>query len=743
MPAVSQTPAAPAAEWPVANLPPRGGRRRSPSILQMEAAECGAVALAMVLGHHGRQVPLAEMRQACGVSRDGSKAAGILRAARRYGLEARGFRRPAAELTSMPFPMILFWNNNHFVVLEGFSGRDGRRYAINDPALGRRSLSRAELEDAYSGICLVFRPTASFTPGATTPGLTGTLRDRLRLARGAFLALCLVVVAAILPGLLVPIFSKVFVDRVLLGGFDDWVAPLLLGMALTALLRGLLSWMQNSLLARIAAQISLTSATGFVWHLLRLPVGFFAQRRIGDLSVRVNANDRVANLLAGDLANGLIGLVSMAFFLAVMAGFHPGLALAVLAAAVLNLLALAAVSRQREDGGRRLLKDEAMLRANTAAGIQLIEPLKAGGLEPDFFARWSGSQVDYLQTRQRLDLLTAAAGLVPALSGALTTALVIGLGGWLVLQGSLTVGAVVAFQSLASSFLAPTRSLVRLGSDLQTIRGDVARIEDVLAEAPSPRLAATDQALGMPGEAEARSRGLLELREVSFGYHRHEPPLLDRLSLRIAPGSRVALVGGSGSGKSTIGRLLCGVNEPWSGAVLLDGVDLREISHQRLAGALSWVDQDVVLFEGTVRDNITLWDETVPDEALMRALADAAILDVVEARPGGLDGRLAENGADLSGGQRQRLEIARALAGNPAVLVLDEATSALDPVTEQEIDRALRRRGCTCIVIAHRLSTIRDADEIILLDRGRIQERGTHEALLARGGAYARLIGAE
>lgn len=384
-----------------------------------------------------------------------------------------------------------------------------------------------------------------------------------------------------------------------------------------------------------------------------------------------------------------------------------------------------------------------MLRATTAAGIQLIEPLKAGGLEPDFFARWAGVQANYLQTRQRLDVLTATVTVVPTLTAALTTAAVIGYGGWLALQGAITVGGVVAFQSLAASFLTPTRSLVRLGSDLQTIRGDVARIDDVLGEAPAERLADTSRALGAASEAPPRPRGLVELRGMTFGYHRHEKPLLEGLDLTIPPGSRVALVGGSGSGKSTIGRLICGVAEPWAGEVRLDGVPLGELGHQGLAASLAWVDQEVFLFEGPVRDNVSLWDPTLPERALVRALEDAQILDVVQARPGGLDARLAENGADLSGGQRQRLEIARALAGDPAVVVLDEATSALDPITEQQIDQALRRRGCTCVIIAHRLSTIRDCDEIIVLERGRIVQRGTHEALLEAGGAYARLIRAE
>jgi NHLM bacteriocin system ABC transporter peptidase/ATP-binding protein len=731
------------AAWPAPNLPRRGGRRRTPLVLQMEATECGAVALAMVLGHHGRFVPLAEMREACGVSRDGSKASGILRAARHYGLEGKGFRRDAAGLAALPFPMILFWNANHFVVLEGFSPAGGGRYLLNDPATGPCSVPRAEFEASYSGICLVFRPGPGFGRAAAPRRVAGLLGGRLRPVRGAFLAVCLVAVAAILPGLLLPAFAKVFVDRVLLGGFEDWVRPLLLGMALTALFRGVLAWMEQALLARIAAQVALAHAAAFVWHLLRLPAGFFAQRRVGDLALRVHANERVAALLAGDLAASLVGLLGMAVFLAAMLALQPVLALVVLAGAAVNLLALAAAARRQDEGSRRLLKQEALLRATTAAGIQLIEPLKASGQEADFFARWAGAQAAHLDARQRLDALGAAVGLVPALVAALVAAAVIGLGGWLVLAGQITVGGIVAFQSLAASFLAPTQRLVRLGGDLQRIRGDVARIDDVLAEAPAAALAGTGAVLGGEADAEGRPQGALELRRVTFGYHRQEPPLLEEVSLVIRPGSRVALVGGSGSGKSTLGRLITGLEAPWSGEVLLDGRPLASLGHQRRAAALAAVDQEVVLFEGTVRENVALWDPTLPERSLVRALADAAILDVVQARPGGLDARLAENGADLSGGQRQRLEIARALAGDPAVLVLDEATSALDPLTELAIDRALRRRGCTCVIIAHRLSTIRDCDEIVVLDRGRVVERGTHEALLAAGGAYARLIHAE
>lgn len=725
--------------WPAPNLGARGRKRfRTPPVLQMEATECGAAALAIILAYYGRWVPLAELRIACGVSRDGSKASNVLRAARAYGLEAHGYRRELAELFALPFPLIVFWNFNHFLVVEGVDQKR-RKFWLNDPAMGPRTVTLEEFDSSFTGICLVFRPTPQLQRNEGPPRAIGTLLSRLTGSRATFAALLLATLAIVVPRTVIPAFTKVFVDDVLLANHTSWINALLIGMSLVAIAHGALIWLQRMMLARLEIHMALDSSARFFWHILRLPIDFYQQRRAGDVAVRVNANDRVAKLLAGELANSLIGVLSMTFFAAVMLAYDPLLCAVAVAAGGINLLALRVVARRRENASRRLLKDEAMLRAASSAGILSIETLKSSGIESDFFARWAGVQANYLENRQRLDFVTAIVSASPTLVSALTTAAIIGVGGYRVLEGVISIGSIVALQSVAQSFLQPTNSMVRLGSDVQTIKGDLTRIEDVLnyptGSAPTP--AAANAA------TPHRVHGMLEFRDVTFGFSRFEPPLIEGFSLTVRPGQRIALVGGSGSGKSTLARIACGLYRPWSGEVLLDGVPLDQFDRARFASAIAWVDQEIFLFDGSVRENIGLWDPSIDDADVIKALGDAAVLEVIEARPRRIDSRVLEAGANFSGGQRQRLEIARALAGNPAVLILDEATSALDPLVEKQIDENIRRRGCTCIIVAHRLSTIRDADEIIVLERGRIVERGTHEALVAAAGAYFKLVQSE
>jgi NHLM bacteriocin system ABC transporter peptidase/ATP-binding protein len=730
----------PVEAWPAPNLPPGGHKRfRTPPVLQMENTECGAAALAIILAYYGRWAPLAELRIACGVSRDGSKASNVLRAARAYGLEARGYRRELAELYALPFPLIVFWNFNHFLVVEGVDRKRGK-FWLNDPATGPRTVTLEEFDAAFTGVCLVFRPTPQFQRNEGPPRVVSTLLSRLTGSRVTFAALLIATLAIVVPRTVIPAFTKVFVDDILLADHKSWLNALLIGMAFIAAAHGALTWLQRNMLARLEIHLSLESSARFFWHILRLPIDFYQQRRAGDVGIRVNANDRVAKLLAGELANSMIGVLSMAFFAAVMLTYDPLLCAVAVVAGGVNLLALRAVAQRRENASRRLLKDEAMLRAASAAGILSMETLKSSGIETDFFARWSGVQANYLENRQRLDFVTAIVSAAPSLVSALTTAAIIGVGGYRVLQGVISIGSIVALQSVAQSFLQPTNSMVRLGSDVQQIKGDLARIDDVLnyptGSAPTPEPTKADA-------APQRVRGMLEFRDVTFGYSRYEPPLVEGFSLTVRPGQRIALVGGSGSGKSTLARIACGLHRPWSGEVLLDGVPLDRIDRARFASAIAWVDQEIFLFDGSVRENIGLWDSSIDDADVIRALADAAVLDVIEARPGRIDSRVLEAGANFSGGQRQRLEIARALSGNPAILILDEATSALDPLVEKRIDENIRRRGSTCIIVAHRLSTIRDADEIIVLERGRIVERGTHEALVAAAGTYFKLVQSE
>ena len=713
--------------------------RRSPTVLQMEGVECGAAALAIILAYHGRWIPLEEVRVTCGVTRDGSKASNMVKAARGYGLLARGFKKEPAALRSLPLPAILHWNFNHFVVLDGF--RKGRVF-LNDPATGPREVSEEELDQAFTGVVMTFEPGPEFQRLGDPPRLIPALRRRLEGSRAALAFVLLAGLALAVPGLVVPVFSKIFVDSVLLENRRDWLGPLLLAMGLAALLTGLLTWIQQVYLLRLETRMAVGSSSGFLWHILRLPTEFFNQRYAGDISSRVAINDRVAQLLSRDLATNVLGALMVVFFAIVLFQYDAVLTLVGIGVASLNVVALRYVSRRRVDGNRRLGQDQGKLLGTAIGGLQTIETLKATGGESDLFARWAGFQAKVVNGQQELERYSQILDAVPPLLSAVNTALILGLGGLRVMNGSLSLGGLVAFQLMMAAFISPINRLVSLGGRLQTVEGDMNRLDDVLRYRIDPS-AGSRAGEPAPAGGAVRLHGLLELREISFGYSRLDPALIEGLNLTLKPGSRIALVGSSGSGKSTVSRLVTGLYEPWSGEIRFDGHLRREAPPGVLTTSLAVVDQNVFLFEGTVRENLTLWDATVPLPEVVAAAKDACIHDDIAARPGGYDSQVEEGGANWSGGQRQRLEIARALVGRPSILVLDEATSALDPSTERRIDGNLRRRGCTCLIVAHRLSTIRDADEIIVLDKGQVVQRGTHDELKALEGPYARLIGAE
>ncbi|HYG62734.1 MAG TPA: NHLP family bacteriocin export ABC transporter peptidase/permease/ATPase subunit [Thermoanaerobaculia bacterium] len=712
---------------------------RSPTVLQMEAVECGAAALAIVLAHHGRWVPLEELRIACGVSRDGSKASNIVKAARQYGLEAKGYKQEPQSLRKHRPPMILHWNFNHFVVLDGFHKGQVR---INDPGMGPRVVTEEELDQAFTGVVLTFKPGASFEKSGEAPRLVPALRRRLTGAAAALAFVILAGLALVIPGLVIPSFSKVFVDGVLLEGRRDWLPPLLLGMGAAALVTGVLTWLQQTYLLRLETRMAVAGSSRFLWHVLRLPAEFFSQRFAGDISSRVAINDRVAQLLSRDLATNALGALMIAFFAVVLVQYDPVLTLVGIAVVSLNVVALRFVSRKRVDGNRRLVQDQGKLVGTAIGGLQTIETLKATGGESDLFTRWAGYQAKVVNGRQELERYTQLLDAVPPMLTAVNTALILGIGGLRVMNGDLTLGGLVAFQLLMVSFVTPVNRLVSLGGRLQMVEGDMNRLDDVLRYRLDDSVKAGEDPR-LLAEAPVKLTGHLELRGVSFGYSRLDPPLIEDFDLLLRPGSRVALVGGSGSGKSTLAKLVTGLYRPWSGEILLDGRPRADLPGTVVANSMAVVDQNVFLFEGTVRENLTLWDSTLPLPEVVAAAKDACIHEEIAARPGGYNSPVEEGGANWSGGQRQRLEIARALVGRPTLLVLDEATSALDPLTEAAIDENLRRRGCTCLIIAHRLSTIRDADEIIVLDKGKVVQRGTHDELKGVEGSYSRLISTE
>jgi NHLM bacteriocin system ABC transporter peptidase/ATP-binding protein len=706
-------------------------RARTPTILQIEAAECGAAALGMVLGHYGRHIPLETLRRQCGISRDGAKASNLLKAARSYGLVAKGLKAEPEHLGSLQMPCVAFVDFCHFLVVEGV-GRD--RVYLNDPASGRRRVRMAEFDAMFTGVVLTFEPGQDFAASDERPSLAAALVARTSGARLAVLYVLLASLALVLPGLVLPVMARAFVDYVLVRELNDWLGPIVIGMALTALLRFVLLELRGLVLTRAETRLAVDGARDMFLHMLRLPIAFFGSRFAGEVAGRLDLSDGLASLLTGQVAQVVLNLFTASFFFVLMLAYDPAIAWAVLALSLVNLAAILFTARANADAHRRLSIDAGKLSGVALAGVRDIETFKAAGAEGAFFARWSGLHANVVNATQAIARRQAILGAVPPLLGALTTAVVLVLGGWRIMDAGMTVGSLVALQTLAASFTAPVVALTDLGTRLQEIRSFTERTDDVLRHPIEP------EGSNIATEALAVQGGMVSVRNASYGHLPLEPPLLSDFSLDLPEGGSVALVGPSGSGKSTLGRLIAGLYPPDSGIIAIGGRPLCDWPRAARADALAYIDQDIMLFEGSVRENLSLWDDSLAEAQIVRAAQDALIHDVIAARPGGYDSHVEEGGRNFSGGQRQRLEIARALATDPRILVMDEATSALDADTEAAIMANLRARGTTLVLIAHRLSTVRDCDEIIVLDGGRVTERGKHDKLMARGAAYAALI---
>ena len=714
------------------------GVAKVPVVMQLEALECGAAALAMVMAYYGKWVPLEQVRVDCGVSRDGSKAKNIYKAAQHYGFDVKAYSMSPESLRSKgQFPCIIHWNMNHFVVLNGFRGK---HVYLNDPARGAVKITWEEFDRAFTGVVLIPVPSEHFEPGGKRRSTIDFARKRLIGTGAAVVFVMLTTIIGYLFGIVNSVTSRIFMDRLLSGINPDWLYPFISVMVLFALIQLVIAWTQAIYSLKINGKMSVIGNTSYMWKVLRMPMEFFSQRLAGDIQNRSDMNAAISGTLVNTFAPLVLNTAMMIFYLVLMIKQSLMLTLIGLSALGLNVVMSRIISQKRINVTRVMMRDSGKLAATTVTGIDMIETIKASGAENGFFQKWAGYQASVNSQNIKSAKVDQFLGMIPMFFTTVANYAVLILGVWLTMNGQFSLGAVLMFQGFLSSFMSPAMTIVSAGQMLQEMRTQMERVEDVMEYPEDPNVSYVaeneDEDLGKLG-------GSIELKNVTFGYSRLEEPLITDFSLKMNPGDRIALVGASGSGKSTVSKLISGLYQPWSGEILFDGKPRKAYSRDIITGSVAVVDQDITVFEDTIENNIKMWDNSIQDFEMILAARDAQIHEDIMKIPEGYQHKLTSGGRDLSGGQRQRMEIARVLAQDPSIIILDEATSALDARTEYEVVNAIKARGITCIVIAHRLSTVRDCDEIIVLDNGRVIERGTHKELISRGGAYSDLVANE
>jgi NHLM bacteriocin system ABC transporter peptidase/ATP-binding protein len=714
-------------------------RALTATVLQSDTSESGIASLAMVIEYFGRHVTLDELRDACGVQRNGNKASNLIRGSQHYGMIGKGFKADLAKLKTMPLPLIAFVNFTHFLVVEGIDEAYDRIY-LNDPAVGHRILSFDSFAEQFSGIVLAFQPGPNFVAKKPPANAIGSLLKRAQASSSALLYIVISSLLLLVPSLAVPAFSRAFVDELLVERQLNWLWWLVGAMAAVALLVGLLSYVQQTAIVSLRMKLATSWSAQMIWQMLRMPLSFFANHTAGDIGGRINSIERASQIVASDLTTVVMNLAASAVFAAVMLQYDWLLTLIGVGFASINIVVFFFSSHYLQQANKRNAKDLAEADGALVQGIQMIDALRASGTEGLFSMRWCGHFAKAIDAQQRIGRLQAIINAMPTFVALLAAICILVVGGLRVMDGAITVGMLIAFQGLLNNFTAPIGSAVKLGASLQETESVVKRMEQIIAAEPDAEFSA--QPLALADTDALTMAGAIRMEEVSFGFSQLDPPLLEKFSLEIAAGRMVALVGPSGSGKSTIIRLLCGAARPWSGEILVDGRPLDQLPREVLRNRLAAVDCEARLFEGDVTENITFWDDTISEQRVVQAAKEACIHDVIAARPGSYGCAVREDGRNFSAGEAQRIDLARGLVRSPSILILDEALATVDVATEQRIIENLRRRGCTTILVSHRLSSIRDCDEIIVIDKAAIVQRGTHEALMTEGGLYRTLVGA-
>ncbi|MDY4629588.1 MAG: cysteine peptidase family C39 domain-containing protein [Prevotella sp.] len=700
--------------------------KKVPVVMQMETVECGAAALSMLLAYHGKWLSIEQLRTDCGVSRDGSNARNIVLAARHHGMDAHGWQADIDHLPSLA-PAIIHWNHNHFVVFKGF--HRGMAF-INDPAIGSMAVSMKDFQRSYTGVAITSVPGDDFKPQGHQTSILHYVRENIRGAKDAFIFTLLMGILMSFAGMVYPLFSQVFLDSIITGKNDEWTVPFFVGIACLVVFNFLLALLDNVYGRRFAGSMSLKGNTRFLWHALNLPIEFFTQRYVGDIVQRQSLNEHITTTLIRILAPYAVNVALLVLYIVVMAQYSVLLTIVGISVVALNIYSLAAERELRTNLARALEQSEGKFYGITMSCVDNIESIKAAGAERGFFEFWAGT----FARRNNQEVAFQKRPFWPFVFGHFANSFILILGAALILNGQFSIGMLMAFQGFMAEFMKPAMGLMQGSTTVLEMRSQMERIDDVMA------YPAEQTGKGESPAHNAKLGGMIEMKNVSFGYSLSAAPLIRDFSMTLHPGKSVAIVGASGCGKSTIAKLLTGLYQPWSGEILFDGRDSHDISRDEFVNSVACIDQNVVLFDDTIAENIKMWDHSIEDFTMTMACIDAGIRDDIISRPRGFNTRLVKGGGNFSGGQRQRFEIATALAREPVILILDEATSALDTVMESEVMQSIRQCGASTIVIAHRLSTIRDCDEIIVMDKGRIVQRGTHDELMAQGGRYEELI---